>query len=73
MYPSRELSTFSDITHVEHARFWYLTPAQSFLQYLRRLQDILFRQHPRPPMYAHRFPTLGILEDLNGVKGVGVH
>ena len=68
-----ELSTFSDITYVKHARLWYLTPAQSFLQYLRRFQYILFSQHPCPPMYSHRFPALGVLEDLNGVKGIGMH
>jgi len=70
---SGELSTFSNITHIENARLWDITPAQSILQHLRWLQYIFFGQHPCPPMYTHRFSALGILEDLNGVKRIGVH
>lgn len=66
-----KLPALSNLTDSEPLLF-YALHLQDFLQPTDRCHHLLFRQHPRAPVDAHRPLGLDGLEDLYGVSRVAV-
>lgn len=67
------LSTLANIAHVKCSRLRESVLLHSLLQFSRRLQHILFCQHPCTPVHTKGILAFGVLENVYCIVRIGVH